>query len=96
LIRIVEHRSALPNGAVVELRVSHDAASNTPVLATIALTKFGADLDPSAFPQPLPVADAFLAALAYAELAGVTCVLIDDPGLHFPPEKRPVRDVSAP
>ena len=96
MIRIVEHRSALPNGAVVELRVSHDAASETPVLAAIVLTKFGADLDPSAFPQPLPVADAFLAALAYAELAGVTCVLIDDPGLHFPPEKRPVREASAP
>jgi hypothetical protein len=52
-------------------------------------------IDPEAFPQPLPVADAFLQALAYAERAGISCVWIDDPGGHFPPEKRPVRDIEA-
>jgi hypothetical protein len=51
-------------------------------------------IDPEAFPQPLPVADAFLQALAYAERAGISCVWIDDPGGHFPPEKRPVRDIE--
>jgi hypothetical protein len=27
---------------------------------------------------------------------GIACAWIDDPGGHFPPEKRPVRDVNAP
>jgi hypothetical protein len=32
--------------------------------------------------------------LAYAERAGIACVWTDDPDGHFPPEKRPVHDVT--
>ena len=70
--------------------------SEPPVLATVEVTMFGQCLDSEAFPQPLPAADAFLQALAYAERTGIASVWIDDPGGHFPPDKRPTRDVSAP
>ena len=90
MTRIIEHRSALPFGAVVELRV-HDDADAAPVVATLAVTKFGEVLDPDAFPHPLPAAEALLAALAYAETAGIACVWIDDPGGRFPPDMRPER-----
>jgi hypothetical protein len=89
MTRIVEHRSALPFGAVVEIRI-HDV-DDAPVLATLSVTKFGAALDPEAFPRPLPAADALEAALAYAEKAGIACVWIDDPGGRFPPNMRPER-----
>jgi hypothetical protein len=94
LPRIIEHRSALPFGPVVEVRVRHDADAETAVFATVRISVFGASPDPEAFPQPLPAADAFLQALAYAERSGIACVWIDDPGGHFPPEKRPVKDVG--
>ena len=96
MTRIVEHRSALPFGPVVEVHVRHDAGAETPVFATVNVNAFGASPDPEAFPRPLAVADAFLQALAYAERAGIACVWINDPGGHFPPEKRPVRDASSP
>jgi hypothetical protein len=102
MTRIVEHRSALPFGPVIEVQpvievhVRHDPDGETPVFATVRISVFGASPDPEAFPQPLPAADALLQALAYAERVGVACVWIDDPGGHFPPEKRPVRDVNAP
>ena len=89
MTRIVEHRSALPFGAIIEMRV-HDVEDAT-VFATLAVTKFGASLDPDAFPGPLPAVDALLAALAYAEKAGIACVWIDDPGGRFPPGMRPER-----
>jgi hypothetical protein len=93
--RIVEHRSALPNGPVVEVHVRHDAGADPAVFATIAVTVYGQNPDPDAFPERLPVTDAFLQALAYAERAGITVVWLDDPGGHFPPENRPVRDAGA-
>jgi hypothetical protein len=62
---------------------------DVPALATIAVTKFGAFLDPDAFPRPLAVADALLAALAYAEKAEIACMWIDDPSGRFPPNRRP-------
>lgn len=86
MTRIVEHRSALPFGAVVEMRVHN--VDDAPVLATLAVTKFGASLDLEAFPRPLPAADALLAAL---EKAGIACVWIDDPGGRFPANMRPER-----
>jgi hypothetical protein len=91
MTRIIEHRSGLPFGSVVEVHVRQDANGETPVLATVEVTMFGARPDPDAFPQPLPAADALLQALAYAERAGIVCVWINDPGGHFPPEKRPMR-----
>lgn len=94
MTRIVEHRSALPFGAVVEMRV-HDNADEAPVLATLAITKFGALLDLDAFPRPLPVGEALLAALAYADKVGIACVWIDDPSGRFPPELRPDRSMTA-
>jgi hypothetical protein len=94
MTRIVEHRSALPFGPVVEVHVHHDPDLETPVFATVSVSKFGATPDLEAFPQPLPAADALLQALAYAERLGIACVWINDPGGHFPPEKRPVRHVS--
>ncbi len=96
MTRIVEHRSALPYGPVVEVHVRHDPDAETPVFATVSVSTFGATPDPEAFPQPLPAADAFLPALTYAERVGIACVCINDPGGYFPPEKRPARDVNAP
>jgi hypothetical protein len=96
MTRIVEHRSALPFGPVVEVHVRHDADAEMPVFATISVNLFGESPDPGAFPQALPPSEAFLQALAYAERAGIACVWIDDPGGHFPPDKRPVRDANAP
>ena len=96
MLRIIEHRSALPFGSVVELHVSQSASGGAPVLATVEVTRFGKSLDPNAFPQPLPVADAFLLAIAYAERAGITALWINDPGSYFPPEKRPVCDLAPP
>lgn len=93
MTRIVEHRSALPFGTVVDVHVRRDPVADAPVLATVNVTKFKLDLE--SFVDPLPVADAFLQALAYAERAGIACVWIDDPDGHFPPEKRPVHDVTA-
>jgi hypothetical protein len=93
MTRIVEHRSALPFGTVVEVHVHRGPVDDAPVLATVNVTKFKLDLE--SFVDPLPVADAFLQALAYAERAGIACVWIDDPDGHFPPEKRPVHDVTA-
>jgi hypothetical protein len=95
LPRIIEHRSALPNGPVVEVHVRHDAGADHEVFATIAVSVFGQNPDPDAVPERLPVADAFLAALTYAERAGIAVVWIDDPGGNFPPQKRPVKDVGA-
>jgi len=80
---------------VVEVNVRRDAASESPALATVNVAFFDLSLDPDAFQEPLPAGDAFLHALAYAERAGIACVLIDDPEGNFPPDKRPVRDVSA-
>jgi len=96
MTRIVEHRSALPFGPVVEVHVRYDADAETPVFASVGVSTFGAMPDPEGFPQPLPAADAFLQALAYAERVGIACVWINDPGGHFPPDKRPLRDASAP
>ena len=96
MTRIVDHRSALPFGPVVEVHVHHDADAESPVFATVSVSTFGATPDPEAFPQPLPAADALLQALAYAERLGIACVWINDPGGHFPPEKRPARDASTP
>jgi hypothetical protein len=94
MARIVEHRSALPFGPVVRVYISHDPDGDPPVFATISVEVFGRSPDPEAFPQTLPVADAFLQALSYAERTGIACVWIDDPGGYFPPERRPVRDAS--
>jgi len=94
MTRIIEHRSALPFGPVVEVHVRHDANADMPVFAMVSVTSFGESPDPAAFPQPLPPADAFLQALAYGERVGIACVWINDPGGHFPPEKRPVRDAG--
>ena len=96
MTRIVEHRIALPFGPVVEVHVRHDADAETPVDAIVSVNAFGANPDPEAFPQPLPAADAFLQALDYAERVGIACLWINDPGGHFPPKKRPVREASAP
>jgi transcriptional regulator with XRE-family HTH domain len=94
MTRIVEHRSALPNGPVVEVHVRRDATADPAVFASVNVNVFGQDPDPTAFPERLPPTDAFLQALAYAERAGIAVVWVDDPGGHYPPEKRPVRDVS--
>ncbi len=102
MTRIIEHRSALPFGPVVEVHVRHDADADIPVFAMVSVTSFGESPDPAAFPQPLPPADAFLQALAYAflqalayaERVGIACVWINDPGGHFPPDKRPLRDAG--
>jgi len=79
---------------VVEVHVHYDADAEIPVLATVSVTSFGASPAPEAFPQPLPPADAFLQALACAEKVGIACVWSNDPGGHFPPEKRPLRDAG--
>ncbi len=94
MTRIIEHRSALPFGRVVEVHVRHDPNADPAVYATINVSVFGQNPNPDAFPEALSVAEAFLQAIAYAERAGIAVVWIDDPGGYFPPEKRPVRDVG--
>lgn len=95
MVRIAEHRSALPNGPVVEVYVRLDASANPPVVASVNISVFGKDPDPGAFVARLPVDEAFLLALAYAERAWITVVWIDDPCHCFPPEKRPAKDVGS-
>lgn len=90
MARIVEHRSALPNGPVVEVHVRRDAGAEATVIASVNINVFGKNPDPTAFAARMPVEQAFLQALAYAERAGITVVWIDDPSGCFPPEKRPV------
>jgi hypothetical protein len=93
MVRIVEHRSALPNGPILAVHVRHHAKAEPAIFAHIAVEVFGQS--PDAFPKRMPVEDAFLQALGYAESAGLTVVIwIDDPGGFFPPERRPVRDVG--
>ncbi len=94
MVRIVEHRSALPNGPVIEVHVRPCVTADPPVIASVNISVFGQDPDPTAFPARMPVNDAFLRALAYAERAGITVVWIDDPSELFPPGKRPVRVVG--
>jgi hypothetical protein len=48
---IVEHRSALPVGPVVEVHVRYDADAETPVFASVGVSTFGAMPDPEAFPN---------------------------------------------
>jgi hypothetical protein len=76
MTRIVEHRSALPFGPAVELHVRYDPEAEIPVHATVEISVYGARLQPGPFPDPLPVVDAFLQALAYAERVGIACVWI--------------------
>lgn len=86
MTRIVEHRSALPFGPVVEVHVRHDAERDSPVYATVLVQTFGQNPDPEAFPPRLPVDDAFVQALGYAEQAGIACVWINDPRGYSPPK----------
>ena len=83
MTRIVEHRSALPNGPVVEVHVRRDATADPAVFAYVNVNVFGQNPDPTAFPERLPPTDAFLQALAYAERAGIAVVWVDDPGGHY-------------
>jgi hypothetical protein len=94
LVRIIEHRSALPNGLIMAVHVRHDPDADPSVFARVAIELFGQSQYPDTFQESLPVEEAFLQALAYAERAGITVVWIDDPGRHFPPNKRPVKDIS--
>jgi hypothetical protein len=94
MVRIVEHRSALPTGPILAMNVRHDGSAEPAVFAHIAVEVFGQRAEPDAFPERMPVEEAFLQALAYAERAELTVIWIDDPGGLFPPEKRPVRDVG--
>ena len=41
MTRIIEHRSALPFGAVVGIHVQRDVNGETPVLATVEVAMFG-------------------------------------------------------
>jgi hypothetical protein len=94
MVRIVEHRSALPNGPILAVHVRHDAKAEPAVFAHIAVEVFGQNAHPDTLPRHMPVEEAFLQALAYAEHAGITVVWIDDPGGFFPPDRRPVRDLG--
>ncbi len=91
MVRIIEHRSALPNGLILAMHVRHDPNGDPSVFAELAVELFGQRQSPEAFSERLPVDEAFLQALAYAESAGITILWLDDPGRHFPPDKRPRR-----
>lgn len=91
MVRIIEHRSALPNGLILAVHIRHDPGADPAVFDTIAVELFGQPQSPDAFPERLPVEEAFLQALAYAERAGITVVWLDDPGRYFPPDKRQVK-----
>jgi hypothetical protein len=92
VIRIVEHRSALPNGPIIALHIRRDANAEPSIFARVAIEVFGRSPAPDAFPERLPVADAFLQALSYAERQGIAVMWIDDPLGLFPPQKRPAPD----
>jgi hypothetical protein len=94
MVRIVENRRALPNGLILALRVRQDPRAAPSVFAKVTVERFGRIDCADPFPERLPVTDAFLQALAYAERAGITVLWIDDPEGHFPPEKRRVRNVG--
>jgi hypothetical protein len=94
MIRIIEHRSALPNALILAVHVRHDANADPPVFAHVAVELFGRNQMPDAFPERLAVEEAFIQALAYAERAAITVVWIVDPGGHFPPDTRPVKDLG--
>lgn len=94
MVRIIEHRSALPSGLILAMHVRHDPIADPSVFAELAVELFGQSQPPQAFPERLPVEEAFFQALAYAERAGITVVWLDDPGRHFPPEKRPITDAG--
>ncbi|CAJ0854508.1 hypothetical protein AMST5_00747 [freshwater sediment metagenome] len=94
MVRIVEHRSALPNGPILAVHVRHGGNAEPAIFAHLAVEVFGQSAHPAAFPERMPVEEAFLQALAYAKRAGLTVIWIDDPGGFFPPKKRPVRDVQ--
>ena len=59
MTRIIEHRSALPFGTVVEVHVRRGPVADTPVLATVDITKFNSRLDLEFFVGPLPVSSMF-------------------------------------
>jgi hypothetical protein len=90
--RIVEHRSALPNGPIIALHIRTEAGGDPAVFATVAVEVFGQRVNPDEFPGRLPVSDAYLQALAYAERSGIAVIWIDDPLRLFPPDKRPIGD----
>src|SRR5512136_1490049 len=94
MVRIVEHRNDLPSGLILAVHVRHDPSADPSVFAKVAVELFGQSQYRDVFPECLPVKEAFLQALAYAERAWISVVWIDDPGGHFPPDKRPVRDAS--
>ena len=52
--RIVEHRSALPNGPVVEVHVQYDPECEFPVHARVEISLHRAHLEPKPFPEILP------------------------------------------
>ena len=58
MTRIVEHRSALPFGTVVEVHVHRGPVADTPMLATVNVANFSSRPDPDFFVDPPPVADA--------------------------------------
>jgi hypothetical protein len=92
MVRIVEDRRALHSGLILAVHVRHDPNASPSVFANVAIELFGQSKYPHAFPERLPVGEAFLQALVYAERNWIPVVWIDDPGGLFPPEKRPVRD----
>lgn len=92
MVRIVEHRSALPNGPVVCVHVRQDMAADPSIYARVSVEVFGQSPVPHAFPPRLPVEDAFRQAVTYAECVGIAVIWVDDPGRHFPREKRPEID----
>jgi hypothetical protein len=92
MVRIVEHRSALPNGPVVCVHVRQDMTADPSIYARVTVEVFVQSPVPDAFPPRLPVEDAFRQAVTYAECVGIAVIWIDDPGRHFPREKRPEVD----
>ncbi len=94
MVRIIEHRSALPNGLILAMHVHYDPNADPSVFAKVAVELFGQSQYPDAFPERLPADEAFLQALTYAERASIPALWIDDPGGDFPPVKRPARDVG--
>ncbi len=94
MVRIIEHRSALPNGLILAMHVRYDPNADPCVFAKVAVELFGQSQYPDAFPERQPADEAFQQALAYAERAWIPVLWIDDPGRYFPPEKGPARDVG--
>ena len=95
MVRILTSRAAAGNvRELLTVNVQVPAFRGAAVLATVDLIcRSTGRIGPEDVPDALPVAEAFLMALAVAEREGLAFVWINDPLNLFPAEVWPVREL---